>query len=167
MDYEQLYKSEGIGGAFDLGIDIKVSSPVGVTEGVSLAAYKAAALIEQAITRDFFANNKEAQERVRLERLELLACFPEGHIFVRPIPNGYCGRACCEHKPWHQVTTRIGVITVGWRKRVISIDWSDTTVAAKAAELFPDEDVTKIDRLIHAWSYEKAREYIAKLFAQS
>jgi hypothetical protein len=160
--FEQVYKSEGYG-AFPCGIDIRIASPEGATEGVQRAARQAAELLEQQITRDFYANNTEAQERARTERRELLACFPSEPIFVQPIPNGYCDRACCEHLPWFQVTTRIGVITLGWRKRVINIDWIASTVTAKADELFPDEDVTKFERTIHAWGYEKAREYIGVL----
>lgn len=166
MDFIQLYKSEGHG-AFSVGIDIKVAAPAGKTEGLTAAAYKAAHILEEQITRDFYANDKDAQERARLERLELLACFPEPHIYVQPIPNGYCNRACCEHRPWFQVTTRIGVIRIGWRKRVILIDWIASAVTAKAEELFPDEDVTKDGRMIHAWSYDKAREYLAVIFKLS
>jgi hypothetical protein len=163
MDFFQLYKSESVG-QFESGIDIKISSPTGKTEGLRDASYKAAELLEQAIIRDFYANDKASQECARLERLELLNCFSEAHIFVQPIPNGYCRLACCEHRPWFQVTTRIGVITIGWRKSVICIDWLASTVAARAEELFPDENVTKDGRMIHAWGYEKAREYLARLF---
>lgn len=164
MKYEQAYRSEGYG-AFELGIDIRVAAPAGVTDEVSRAAYKAADILEQAITRDFFANNKDAQERAESERRQLLACFGAVPIFTESIPNGYCDRSCCEHLPWFKVATPVGYIRVGWRKRVIVIDWSDAPlVSAKAEELFPDEDVTKEGRLIHAWSYEKAREYLDLIF---
>lgn len=166
MEFEQLYKMEGVGDPLSLGIDIKVHAPAGKTEGLTMAAYKAAHILEEQITRDFYANSKEAQEYAASVKCQLLACFPEGHIFARPIPNGYCDRACCEHKPWYDVTTRLGVIRIGWRKRVIAIDWKDSTVTAKAEALFPAEDVTKYERTIHAWGYEKAREYLRVLHAQ-
>lgn len=89
----------------------------------------------------------------------------ETPIFVRRIPNQYCGRPCCLHKPWFEVTTPVGLFTIGWRKRVISIDWAKTLVLGTAEQLFPEEKVTKIDRLIHAWSYEKAKEYIQAIHA--
>ena len=63
------------------------------------------------------------------------------------------------------ITTRIGHIKMGWRKRVISIDWSGTEVQAKAQDLFPTEDVTKLEKSIHAWTEEKAAEYLDKLHA--
>jgi len=84
-------------------------------------------------------------------------------IYVREIDNKYCGPQCCPHRVWLLVTTPIGVFEVGWRKRVLQIDWSATDVAARAADLFPDEDVTKGDRSIHAWGYDKAMAYIAKI----
>lgn len=93
-----------------------------------------------------------------------MACFPEQPIFVKDIPNGYCSQACCEHLPWFEVTTTIGVFKIGWRKRVIVIDWFGTYIQSSAKRLFPEEDVTKRDKIIHAWSYEKARDYIALIF---
>jgi len=164
MNFEQLYKSESIGSELCFGIDIKVAGTNVRSEGLIRAAYQAAELLEQAITREFYAHNEEAQERALAQRVDLINCFPERPIYVKPIPNGYCNRACCEHKPWFQVTTRLGVIIIGWRKSVISIDWSGSAVAYEATALFTNEDVTKDRCLIHAWSYEKAREYLRTLF---
>lgn len=84
-------------------------------------------------------------------------------IYVREIDNKYCGPKCCPHRVWLLVTTRAGVIEVGWRKRVIVIDWSASDVTKTAADLFADENVTKGDRMIHAYSYEKATEYLTKI----
>lgn len=168
MKYEQAYKSEGFGDPLYIGVDLKVASPVGVTEGVRLAAYKAAALLEDAVTRDFYANDKEAQKRAAEERQLLLACFGPAPIYAEPIPNGYCHRACCEHRPWFKVATPIGYVRIGWRKRVIVVDWSEAPLVLSTAEkLFPGEETTKDGRMIHAWSYEKTREYIAALFAEA
>jgi hypothetical protein len=65
------------------------------------------------------------------------------------------------------VTTNIGRVKIGWRKRVINIDWSDTVVKKKAEELFPEENVTKggYDNhfYIHAWSYEDAKKYLDRI----
>jgi hypothetical protein len=89
----------------------------------------------------------------------------ETPIFLRRIPNQYCHLPCCLHIPWAEVTTPIGLFTVGRRKRVISIDWSQTLVSQTAEELFPEEKVTKDGCLIHAWSHEKAKEYIQAIHA--
>lgn len=62
--------------------------------------------------------------------------------------------------PWWLVITGHGVIRIGWRKRVIEIDWSDT---GRAVEVTKD-DVTKEPMLVHAWSYPKALEYLTALW---
>lgn len=101
-----------------------------------------------------------------IERSELISCFPRGiPLYVEEIPNGYCNEACCVHKPWLVVTTSRGRITIGWRKRVISIEWTGSEVKHKADDLFPTEDTTKGEMLIHAWGLEKAREYLEKIIS--
>ena len=85
---------------------------------------------------------------------------------VHEIPNEYCGPKCCPHSVWFLVSTKIGTIKIGWRKKVINIEWDQTALTKTAQELFPQEDVTKQGRMIHAWTYEKAQEYLTKL-AQS
>jgi hypothetical protein len=87
-------------------------------------------------------------------------------IYMREIDNKYCGPKCCPHRVWLHVTTRIGVIEIGWRKTVMHLDWGDTDVAMTADALFPNESVSKGDRWIHAWSYDKATEYLRKLGEQ-
>ncbi len=88
---------------------------------------------------------------------DLLNCFSDvGSIYVREIPNEYYNLG----EPWLIVTTKIGPIKIGWRKRVISISWKDSDVVKTADELFPEEDTTKDHQMIHAWTYEKAVEYL-------
>ncbi len=95
---------------------------------------------------------------------KLVDCFPDQPIHVKEISNGYCSEYCCVNIPWLVVTTSRGPITIGWRKRVISIDWSQLdTLRWPADELFPNEDVTKHDHLIHAYGYEKATEYLGTI----
>ncbi len=53
----------------------------------------------------------------------------------------------------------IGLIEIGWRKRVINIDWSETAVRASVT----DDDVTKSETMVHAWSDTKALEYLKAL----
>ena len=101
------------------------------------------------------------------EKEDILNLFGDNKIFVEEIPNGYCSRYCCKHLPWFIVTTKAGRIKLGWRKRVIEIDWSDSICKTTAKELFPEENVTKGDFenpfYIHAWGLEKAQEYINNL----
>lgn len=110
--------------------------------------------------------NPEAIERAKTEKEKILACFPSP-IFVEEIPNGYCSRGCCRHLPWFIVTTSVGRFKIGWRKSVINIDWSETIGTDQADPLFINENVTKGVKYIHAWSYEKAREYILTIMASA
>jgi hypothetical protein len=63
--------------------------------------------------------------------------------------------------PWWLVKTPAGMIEIGWRKRVISIDWTDTNVRTTITS----DDVTKSTTMVHAWSIEKALEYLKALRA--
>jgi hypothetical protein len=58
--------------------------------------------------------------------------------------------------PWWLVRTAAGLVKIGWRKRVISIEWSDTCVR----QVVTQDDVTKDDTMVHAYSYAKAVEYL-------
>jgi hypothetical protein len=85
-------------------------------------------------------------------------------INLETIPNEYWGdRESSWCTPWFNVDTEIGKIKIGWRKRVISIDWSELPEYYRIKELFKDEDVTLTNKLVHAWGYEKAVEYLSKI----
>lgn len=63
------------------------------------------------------------------------------------------------NSPWWLAVTPFGPIQIGWRKRVISINWEDTP----ARQVVTADDVTKGDDHVHAWSYAKALEYLTTL----
>lgn len=98
------------------------------------------------------------------------------------IPNEYYNTITPYSVPWGLIKTHKGDIKVGWRKRVINIDWKDLYDKALAKttdheyevrikireslngkKLFANEDVTKDTHMIHAWSSEKAVEYLEKI----
>ena len=62
---------------------------------------------------------------------------------------------------------QIGRFKIGWRKRAILLDWSETVGTKTSEELFKDEDVTKDTRMIHAWSLEHAKRYIESIVASA
>lgn len=64
-----------------------------------------------------------------------------------------------EENPWALMMTDFGPVVIGWRKRVISIDWTDTNIRCDVTQ----DDVTKTDSLVHAWGYIKALEYLTSL----
>lgn len=113
----------------------------------------------------------ELDENLKLrgekEKQELIALF-EKHslIFVKEISNQYnnSDKGYSKHFPWLEITTTKGIFTIGWRKRVIQIDWSQSIIDIEAKNIFSSEDVTMGDKYIHAWGIEKAQEYIDKLF---
>ena len=56
----------------------------------------------------------------------------------------------------------IGNLLIGWRKRVLDIDWCDFGFKCVVTQ----DDVTKSETHVHAWSYSKAIEYLMELKRQ-
>lgn len=84
-------------------------------------------------------------------------------IHVKVIDNQYSKDPFYYARPWLLVTTKKGVFKIGWRKRVINLDWSESDIKIFSEDLFRGENTTKGDRSIHCWSEEKAIEYLGKL----
>lgn len=167
-DWHDLYGGESFGSSGSFGIRIVVagSLPRDLTSSeIWGATHDAVKKIEFAVRAAFMAENPEALARRVAERTQIAACFGPEALFVEEIPNGYCSDWCCTQLPWFIVTTRVGRIKIGWRKRVINIEWDQTIGTKTAEELFPDEDVTKGGRHIHAWSGEHAARYISAIIA--
>lgn len=76
-----------------------------------------------------------------------------------PVANPYSGYSHLFNGPWWNCQTDIGPVTIGWRKRVISIDWEQGPLRYIVTE----DSVTKDDRMVHAWHYYKAVEYLHNL----
>lgn len=62
-------------------------------------------------------------------------------------------------EPWWLFETDKGLIQIGWRKRVIHIEWYHIS------KIVTTDDVTKGERNVHAYSVEKAIEYLKELRA--
>ena len=74
---------------------------------------------------------------------------------VKPLPDGYGYTPddpryfeTVPRQAWWFVKTPVGWVEIGWRKRVISIDWSDTPIR----QLLGSADVTRSETMIHAWN---------------
>jgi hypothetical protein len=167
LEYHELYKKESHGSYGSYGLKLEIAGKIGDLRklGSSAAVYKAMEELENELLKEIYAARPETAEEGHNNRKFLLGCFPPAPIYVEEIPNGYCSRGCCAHLPWFIVTTSIGRIRIGWRKRVILIDWSETKDTKTSDELFAKEDVTKDTRMIHAWSYDKATEYLKAIIA--
>ena len=160
-NWKTVHKQESYGDK-SYGIEIRVAIDRPLNDNDQRAMYKIADQIEQAIMTETMAQDTEAQTKRKLERDQLLEVFGHTAVYVEEIPNGYCSRWCCTQSPWFIVTTPKGRITIGWRKSVINISW-EPQVNDKAEVLFADERPTKFDRTIHAYGYEKAKQYVSRL----
>lgn len=163
---KKLYSVESYGnnGMFKLVIDVDASNLPDLTNSkIMNAAYTASKIVESAITEVMLESDENAQTRKKAQRVEIVSLF-RSPIFVEEIPNGYCPDYCCKHLPWYVITTDIGRFVVGWRKSVMSIDWTQTINTKTADELFPNIDVTKGERSIHAWSIKDAAVYINTIY---
>lgn len=148
------YRSE------DIRLDIFCELKNGLTEDeINFIRSKSNEIIHHTLSSMIKRDPKEII-KAQNEKKEILHLFGNRSIFIEEIPNGYCSSYCCQHLPWFLITTSKGIIKVGWRKRVINIDWSASTIKEKAEILFPNENTTKENHYIHAWGYEKAQRYI-------
>lgn len=90
---------------------------------------------------------------------------------LRSIPNQYWGdNPGHPVSPWFKVYTKEGCdLIIGWRKRVIQIEWLTPSKEATDMyiEAFKGENVTKRfdkdDCHIHAYGHEKSVEYLSKI----
>jgi hypothetical protein len=162
-NWKTLYKSESYG-TKNFGIEIRVAVDRELGRNDDVAMYRIADQIEDAIMRETLRLDPEAQKNREEVRTKLMECFNGADVFVEEIPNGYSNSWHYSTSPWYRVTTRKGIITLGWRKRVIEITWAES-VNTLAETLFPNEDVTKFSWTIHAWGYEKAKAYISRLLS--
>lgn len=83
------------------------------------------------------------------------------HNGITKIPNGYLPDVptyaeARKNSPWWQVFTPYGNLIIGHRKRVISIGWADTNRRGSVTE----DDVTKGEDYVHAWSLGDAVKYL-------
>ncbi len=87
-----------------------------------------------------------------------------GYTFLglTAIPNEYSRSGAS----WWEVSTDMGIIKIGWRKRVINIDWSHTgqvlDLGAGERVCF-SEGITHEPTYVHAWSEDAAINYLREL----
>lgn len=166
MKYVQASRHEVQGPKTSLGVEIKVclgSERTLTDEERSLLARCSEDLLKQIMLTNYM-NDPEDVKQGREMIKNLTACFPVVSCYIEEIPNGYTpGDPCVVNRPWLVVTTHKGRIVIGWRKRVIQIDWEQSKIKETADELFPGENVTKLGKSIHAWNYDRAKEYLAVL----
>lgn len=99
----------------------------------------------------------------RVQALFLLAGIQVANCFE--LANGYWPKhetyaEVRDASPWWLVRTQDGdLIQIGWRKRVIAINWGATEFKG----IITPDDVTKNEEMVHAWGCVKALEYLTEL----
>lgn len=158
-DYKNGACIESWGDRFRIGVHIQIAGiPVSDEDGY-LCMRHAESLKLELLTAQVKRDPEVAKQKQEVVS-RLSACFPEP-IHVRQVPNEYCGQWCCEHLPWLIVTTKRGAFKIGWRKRVISLDWSGSDVAATAEAWISRPSLVTCSSGNNAWSYEDAARYVA------
>jgi len=158
---ESVYRISGLSGSqkFEIELLLDINRELNQTDERNIRESLDALLAK--LGEETLRLKPETKTKYEETKAELLAVFGNRMIYAKEIPNGYCDCYQCKlTSPWFEVTTAKGVIKIGWRKRVINIDWSASDVEKTAEELFSGEDVTKYDKDIHAWGLDKAREYV-------
>jgi hypothetical protein len=74
-------------------------------------------------------------------------------------PRAHDYQSLRNSSPWFLMMTPYGPVMIGWRKRVIHIEWTETGVKG----VVTTDDVTKDPQYVHAWTVEKALEYLRAL----
>ncbi len=167
MEYKEVLSVESFG-HINHGIKILFSDNIVVGDDFSdlkRALNKTYEELREAICLSEYKRQPEYKEKYERTRKAILECFRQEEIYVEEIPNGYTNSYIASNDPWFVVTTRFGPITIGWRRSVIHIGW-DNNNSLKNCDgnlFFGEEDTTKSRYLIHAWSYQRAKAYIAKL----
>lgn len=64
--------------------------------------------------------------------------------------------------PWWLVKTPWGLLKIGMRKRVWSLHWDDTNLR----KVITEDNTTKSETMVHAWTEEKLLEYLKALQAE-
>lgn len=82
----------------------------------------------------------------------------------REIENGYWPSASHyddvrKANPWWSVETSFGTVVIGWRKRVIAIDWVDLPYRGSVTS----HNVTQDSDMVHAYSLTDAGTYLTQL----
>ena len=159
--YIEISRCEGSDG---LGVRVCVSLPAGrqLTERIVSEIQRVGSAAFDWLHAELHNTDPAEIAGREQEKASLLALFGDRKIWAEPVANEYDRRF---GRPWFVVTTTSGPVKIGWRKRVISIDWSRTTNSRVAEDLFASEATTKEGHTIHAWGYEAAARYLDVILA--
>lgn len=128
--------------------------------------------LSDAHTARFFMSDKtwrhEACNRLKTvedEHAELCEYLHRAEVPVLKcwlIPSQYGDE---HYPPWMVAKTEAGHIVLGWRKRVIVVDWSRTDLVAEGRDVVAREVVTHGPKMVHAWGPEAAIDALRRICA--
>lgn len=164
------YSSEG----FSASVRIEVSGP-SIDPDEHGAAFARVVQAER-VYHDLWSEIVRSDPETRLASAEhvegLKAAFgPVPYYALTPLPNGYCSRPCCYGRPWAKFHTTAGDVVMGWRKRVLVVDWTSSDFGKTAEDVYAagvllsSGGVSHGERYIHVNSTEEARKVVVFLFA--
>jgi predicted metal-dependent RNase len=160
------YSSHAGNPDYNVSIEILLDINRELTDKDNINLMKCVDELANGLRSETANNDPEIRKDAEKQKQEILNLFADGSkVFVKEVPNEYCNCHICKHMPWFIITTNKGNIKIGWRKRVLCINWDQSGISKTAEELFSEEQTTKFDKTIHAWGYEKAKEYLEKILA--
>jgi hypothetical protein len=160
---QEVYNYKGFGSYSKLEFKILIDAGRELNDNDKKNIMRCADNLQSNINKESLRIHPELIKEAQDEKEKIIGLFDNRSVFIEETINEYnLGYG----NPWFIVTTRIGRIKIGWRKRVINIDWEDSLIKTKSRSLFPNENVTKEDYYIHADGYKKAKEYIDVLLSQ-
>lgn len=167
-DWKTLHSQESYGSVGSFGFRIQVYPGTTKIDLEQIARtsdyYQLTDKLQEMLLDSHYQNSEKHRGAMMAMRDSLISLFDGRSIFIEDVPNEYSTGPGMKDRPWMIVTTKIGHIKIGYRKNVIVIDWSRTKETKNSTILFAEEDVTKSDKMIHAWSIEKAAEYLDEIF---
>lgn len=164
----QIYMQHGYADV-EYGIRILVQWPGHLGGHTRWECQTAAEKILNAMRMDENTTSEKGKQEKTENLASLMALF-EGFAHVigsfQEIPNGYSrpDDAWYVNRPWYKVHTLYGTLIVGWRKRVINLDWSGMLTVPSGKKLFPEEKETTVGKdYIHIWTKEQGQKFVAKI----
>ena len=154
------YRQETYINGKSMSIDINVVIDRDLSQQEDMMVYNLMETLMSQLRKTNLLNDMDYMRKLKEEKRQLLECF-DTPIYIKQIPNGYDSDLL---NPWFLVTTHKGVVKIGWRKRVILIDWEESDIEHDGS-IFSKEETTFGDTYVHAWGYDKAREYIKMLLS--
>lgn len=117
-------------------------------------------MTDESLSAQSRRERRHKSSKEEAEAIFRLAGFTVTRIWE--LANGYWPRSPDYddvRDPWWLFQTEIGLVQIGWRKRVMHIQWDACEVRAVVTE----DEVTKENYYVHAYSTEKAVEYLKAL----